>query len=361
MSVVSFLVGLVFAHRLRAHDEPFGTIADAAPFMVRVAGINHDCTYVNRGWLDFTGGRLNEELGAGWTNSVHPDDRRRLIDAYNDAIDHAKPFTIEYRLRRRDGEFRWILDSGVPWYGPRRHLVGYIDSAVDISDRKRAEETLRDLGGRLIAAQEEERRRVARQLHDDVSQRLALLSVELEHLHLQRSGRDAADERWSSVSKAAAEIAADLHRISHQLHPTRLEALGLVATISGFCQELRSQQRLQVRFTHEGVAKAIPGDVALCLYRVVQEALLNVITHSGVTDADVHLAGCGDGLLLRVSDSGGGFVPERRGDVGLGLLSMRERVLSLGGQIVVHAAPGRGTRISVRIGLQPTMSEPRLA
>lgn len=357
MSVTGFLFGMTFADRLRARDEPFRAMFDAAPIMVRVTGLDHACTYLNRGWLDFTGGRPDEGLGTGWTNAVHPDDRRRVMDAYNDAVDHARPFTCEYRLRKLDGEYRWILDSGVPWYGPRGQVKGYIDSAFDISDRKRAEETLRELGGRLIAAQEDERRRIARELHDDVSQRLALLSVELEHLHLQRSVKEGDEERWTSLSKAAAEIAVDIHRISHRLHPSRLEALGLVAAISGFCQELWSQQRLQVRFTHDAVPRAVPGDVALCLYRVVQEALQNVIKHSGVMEAEVHLAGNGEGLMLRVSDPGSGFAPDRRYDVGLGLLSMRERVLSLGGNIVVQSAPGRGTRIGVRVGLQPTIGE----
>jgi PAS domain S-box-containing protein len=357
MSVTGFLVGLVYAHRPGARDEPFRTMADAAPIMVRLAGLDHRCTYVNRGWLDFTGGRLDQELGTGWTSGVHPDDRRRVVDAYNEAVDRATPFTTEYRLRSRDGDYRWVLDSGVPWHGPRGQVAGYIDSAFDISDRKRAEETLRELGGRLIAAQEDERRRIARELHDDVSQRLALLSVELEQLHRQRTGAAAGEERWTSLSRAAAEIAVDLHRISHRLHPSRLEALGLVAAVSGFCQELWSQQRLQVRFTHEAVPRAIPSDVALCLYRVAQEALQNVIKHSGVMEAEVHLAGNGDALLLRVSDSGSGFAPDRRRDVGLGLLSMRERVASLGGDIVVQAAPGRGTRIGVRVGLQPTIGE----
>jgi signal transduction histidine kinase len=127
--------------------------------------------------------------------------------------------------------------------------------------------------------------------------------------------------------------------------------------LAGFCQELWSQQRLQVRVTHDAVPRAVPGDVAPCLYRVVQEALQNVIEHSGVMEAEVHLAGNGDSLLLRVSDPGSGFAPERRGDVGLGLLSMRERVLSLGGDIVVQSGPGRGTRIGARVGLQPTIGE----
>jgi len=343
--------------RFRVRDQQFRAMADAAPIMVRVADSDHRCSYVNRGWMDFAGGRAEDQLGSGWLNGVHPDDRGRVLEAHHRDLAEGSSSAIEYRLRRQDGEYRWILDTGVSWRGFRGRIGGYINSALDMTDRKRAEETLRELGGRLIAAQEEERRRIARELHDDVSQRLALLSVELERLGMHRVPPAGADEHWKALSRAAAEIATDLHRISHRLHPSRLDALGLVAAIGGFCQELWSQEGLQVRFTHEAVPRAIPGDVALCLYRIVQESLQNVIKHSGGMQAEVHLAGSGDRLLLRITDPGGGFAPERRESVGLGLLSMRERVHSVGGDIVIQAAPGRGTRIGVRVGLQPTIGE----
>ena len=365
LSFTGLVVGTFFGRpaiaqrvrRFRVRDEQFRAMADAAPIMVRVADSNRQCTFVNRGWMEFTGGRPEDQLGSGWTNGVHPDDRGRVLEANHRALAEGTSSAVEYRLRRQDGEYRWILDSGVSWRGFRGRIRGYINSALDVSDRKRAENTLRELGGRLIAAQEEERRRIARELHDDVSQRLALLSVELERLGMHRVQSAGADERWKALSRAAAEIATDLHRISHRLHPSRLDALGLVAAIGGFCQELWSQEGLQVRFTHEAVPRAIPGDVALCLYRIVQESLQNVIKHSGGMQAEVHLAGSGDRLLLRITDPGGGFAPERRESVGLGLLSMRERVHSVGGDFVIQAAPGRGTRIGVRVGLQPTLSE----
>ena len=340
----------------RLRPDPFRALADAAPLMLRVAGVNGECILVNRGWLEFTGRRREDELGRGWVSGVHPDDRPQVRDACDHAFRGAAEFSMEYRLRARDGAYRWILDSGVPWYAARGQLAGYVASAADVSERRRAQDRLRDVSGRLIAAHEEERRRVARELHDDVSQRLALLSVELEHLGLD--GDDGSiDPRWQALSRSAAEIAGDLHRISHRLHPTRLEALGLVAAIGGFCQEVWTRHHLQVRFTHDSVPRMVPGDLALCLYRIVQEALHNVITHSGVMEAEVHLARSGDGLVLRIADAGDGFTPERGENVGLGLLCMRERVHSLGGELVIQTAPGRGTRIGVRVDLQPTAGE----
>jgi PAS domain S-box-containing protein len=369
LAVAGLVIGLFVARsavatrarRFRLREEPFRVLADAAPIMMRVSDADQRCTFVNRGWLDFRGSVADEELGAGWMSGVHAADRRAVLETCRHAASEGSSFSIEYRLRRRDGAYRWILDSAAPWRTRDGRLAGFIDSAIDISARKRAEDSVRDLGGRLIAAHEEERGRIARDLHDNVSQRLTLLSVELEHLglHGQQSG-DARD-RWKALAGTAANIATDLHQISHRLHPSRLQALGLVAAIGGLCQELWSQQHLQARFTHDAVPSAIPGDVALCCYRIVQEALHNVITHSRVLEAEVHLAGTNNGLLLRITDQGSGFAPERREGSGLGLLSMRERVRSVGGDLVVQAAPGRGTRIGVRLNLQPTNAHTRPA
>jgi PAS domain S-box-containing protein len=369
LAIAGLVVGLFFARsavaervrRFRLREEPFRVLADAAPIMMRLSDADRRCTFVNRGWLDFRGRLAHEELGGGWMSGVHEADRRGVRDAYRRAISEGSPFSIVYRVRRRDGEYRWILDSAAPWRKPGGRLAGFIAAAIDISDWKQAEDTLRDLGGRLIAAQEEERGRIARDLHDDVSQRLTLLSVELEHLGLRGQQSGDARDRWQALARTAANIATDLHQISHRLHPSRLHALGLVAAIGGFCQELWSQHHLQVHFTHDAVPSAIPADVALCCYRIVQEALNNVITHSRVLEAEVHLAGTNNGLLLRITDQGSGFAPERREGTGLGLLSMRERVRSVGGDLVVQAAPGRGTRIGVRINLQPTNAHTRPA
>jgi signal transduction histidine kinase len=212
--------------------------------------------------------------------------------------------------------------------------------------------------GRLIAAHEEERRRIARELHDDISQRLALLSVELDRLSIETHGDDAFRRRWKNLARVAGEIVGDLHRISHSLHPSKLATLGLVASIGSFCQELLASHGLAVRFTHTSVPRAVPADVALCLYRIVQEGLRNVIKHSGVLEADVHLAGDGHELLLRIADTGDGFRPAEPGIRGVGLASMQERVTSIGGSLIVHAAPGRGTRIVVNVDLESQSEVP---
>jgi signal transduction histidine kinase len=217
----------------------------------------------------------------------------------------------------------------------------------DITERKAAEEALTSLSGRLIEAQEEERHRIAREIHDDYNQRLAVLAIDLEEL-AESVGQPNVDARqrlhelWNCVS----ELGADLHALSHRLHSSTLESLGLVAGVRAFCEEFTDQQEVEVVFTHENVPRTLPGDVALCLFRIVQEALRNIKRHSGANQAEVRLEGSGDKLHLSVSDRGRGFdAKERSNQGGIGIRSMEDRLRLLGGHLQIHSQPGEGTRI----------------
>jgi signal transduction histidine kinase len=255
----------------------------------------------------------------------------------------------EWKHRQRDGERCFALRMTAL----RRPAGGAVLSYHDITARRQAERSLREVGGRLIAAQEYERHRIARDLHDDLSQRMALLAMDIEQLAVQPrlSPADLA-ARARALWQDVTSIATDLHHISHQLHPSKLDALGLVPSINGFCQELWAQHHLQVRFAHENVPRTVPREIALCLYRIVQEGLQNVIKHSGVTLAEVQLVGTVQELRLRIADSGRGFLADTDPSTGLGLISMRERVHSIGGEFAVTASPGRGTRIAVTVRLR---------
>ena len=188
---------------------------------------------------------------------------------------------------------------------------------------------MRLLTGRLLEAQEVERRRIARELHDDLNQSLALLSVEMDLLGQvpPASAAEIAD-RMQELSARVKELSSSVHDLSHQLHPSKLEQLGLVAAVRGLCQELAQPHGLEVKFTHHPVPDVIPPDAALCLYRIAQEALRNVVKHSGSRHASVELSGTADVIRLRVTDDGVGFDPgSAAGNGGLGLVSMRERLL----------------------------------
>ena len=225
--------------------------------------------------------------------------------------------------------------------------------AMDVSRRKEAEVAAQTLSGRLIHAQEVERARLARDLHDDLNQSLALLAVELDLLGQKPpASRSEITDRMRGFSAQVKSLSSDVHRLSHELHPAKLEQLGLVATVRGYCRDLAAAYRVEIEFEPRDVPRALPDDVALCLYRVVQEALQNVVKHSGAEGARVELTADKNELSLVVSDHGCGFdAADKKGGSSLGLVSMRERVRLLNGQLSVMSAAGEGTRVKVRIGL----------
>jgi signal transduction histidine kinase len=222
----------------------------------------------------------------------------------------------------------------------------------DISAEKRASARNRDLAGRLIASQEAERQRIARELHDDLSQKVALMSIDIDELGRVASERERS-LRLRQLAERVAEIATDIHELSRDLHPSKLQTLGLVAAVQALCRDVAHQHHLRVDFDCEGLPTVVGPEVSLCLYRITQEALHNIVRHSGARQAMVRLERDGDELSLQVADQGIGFQPRNVEGAGLGLISIRERAAYLGGRLVIHAAPGSGTRIGVRVPLEP--------
>jgi len=217
----------------------------------------------------------------------------------------------------------------------------------DITERKMVEEAVNSLSGRLIEAQEAERRRIAREIHDDYNQRLAVIAIDLEEMASNGRRLDIdAGKRLHGLWNRVTELGEDLHALSHRLHSSTLENLGLVAGVGAFCEEFAEQQGMQVVFVHEKVPHSISGDVSLCLFRIVQEALRNVKRHSGANRAEVRLESTGETLHLSVADHGTGFNPgERSHRCGIGIRSMEERLRLLGGKLEIHSSLMEGTRI----------------
>jgi len=266
-----------------------------------------------------------------------------IMDALERAFQTDDPIVVEYELPI--GESR-TFEARIVQAGADRLL----SIVRDVTESRRASELNRDLARRLIARQEIERQRIARELHDDISQRIALLNIEIDTM----AGQVLSEEsraRLRALATKARELGSDVHHMSYALHPAWLETLGLVAALQALCRDASKQRDLHVTFTHHSIPSSVDPNVSLCLYRIAQEALHNVARHSHAREAHVSVA-CGAGhIALQVADSGVGFNPSDGRSAGLGLASMRERVVVLKGQLAIDAAPGAGTQITVEIPL----------
>jgi len=260
------------------------------------------------------------------------------------------------KRKRKDGTFIDVELYGVKVYSGDT-FVGAFAIYQDITERKKSEEKLAALRSRLTRAQEEERARIARDLHDDAGQRLALLSIDLEQLKQSSMKlKSSLTQQLESLVKAASEITSDVHNVSRRLHPSQVELLGLPTALSNFCRDFAARNSMEIEFDNAGLQNKPAQDAALCLFRVAQEAIRNVQKHSGCNRAVVQLDEISGSLRLRISDQGEGFDPQST-DVshGLGLLSMQERLHSLGGELFIHSRRGGGTCIEACIPLSPAV------
>jgi PAS domain S-box-containing protein len=342
---------------LRDSEERFHLMAASAPLMVWMSGIDKLCSYVNRGWSEFTGRPVDAELGNGWAESIHSEDFDSSLHTYSQAFDQRKPFQMEYRLRRHDGEHRWILDQGVPRFNANGSFAGYIGSAIDVTERKLAEVALSTVSQRLIEAHEEERTRIARELHDDINQRLALLAVDLGRLQRNLPSSKAKITRdIGEALKQAQDLGNDVQGLSHQLHSSKLDYLGLAAAAAGFCREVSNRQGVEIDFHSENIPKDLPKEASLCLFRVLQEAIQNATRHSGSRHFEVSLSAGLSEIELTVRDSGIGFdLQDAMKRSGLGLTSMRERLKLVNGNLSIDSQAQHGTTIRARIPLATRM------
>ncbi len=526
-------------------DEEFHALADSSPMLIWMSGQDKGCTFFNRQWLDFTGIRVEDQLGQGWLQLVHPEDRERVLRDYQTAFEEKREFEFDYRLWQKEGGYRWIRDRGLPRFDAQKLVIGYVGSALDLSDQKHAieiadratrfthvvrevgeiantsttmrealqrsldvicermgitvghalliyddepgkakpahilhtkepkrfaalinasssmswstdegspgevlrsgrpvihdpisdfmdtnkyprsevameaglraavhlpilaenkveailefareqpmvsepefidtlqvacerlsrfferrraqtvflkqkeelqasAEKLFEVAGQLVDSQEEERRRIAREIHDDFTQRLALVSMKITSLagHSRASAMTGLDSDLEEVRKSIAAVADDLRDLSHQLHPAALEILGLVRALRARCEEFQRARGVETTFEATASDEDVSPQTALCLYRVLQEVLMNIVKHASKAKARVTLARKADQFEMRICDDGPGFLAQETGHKGIGIRNIEERVKLLGGKVIVNSNPGSGTEIEVRV------------
>jgi PAS domain S-box-containing protein len=301
---------------------------------------------IQTGWKrDEVIGRSPEELNL-WVN---PEQR---IASMKQLVDQGNVKDLEVTFRRKDGQVRTGLGSAelIDVHGEPCAL----SVIADITGRKQAEDAMAGFGRRLIEAQETERTRIARELHDDINQRLAMVAISLK---MAKEGLLSSEVLKTSrildeTGEKVSELETDVQALSHRLHSSKLEYLGLEAAISGFCRELSERQNIKIDLHCEDIPEELSSDVSLCLFRVLQEALHNAAKYSGVTEFKVALNGAPHEIQMRVHDLGVGFDARRASNGhGLGLTSMKERLRLVNGELSINSEPGHGTTVLARVPL----------
>jgi PAS domain S-box-containing protein len=301
--------------------------------------------------------------GEDFTRYVHPEDRTRVSEAIADARQNKKLYAAEFRVLQPDGTIRWLGSRGKFYYARNGDAERMLGVSLDITDRKLAEEALSCMNRRVIEAEERERDRIARDLHENIGQRLALLAIAIEQLKTDFP-HHAVEllDRMDAVWRNTLEILTDVKASAHELYSPRLVYLGIAAVMRTFCEEFGERKRVKIDFKSHGFPIPLPPDVSICLFRVLQEALHNGVMHSGVQKFSVQLWGESDEIHLRVSDSGIGFDlrAARRGR-GLGLIRIEQRVKLVGGSSSIDSQPEKGTTVKVSVSLRSGRDSVRAA
>jgi PAS domain S-box-containing protein len=350
---------------LKEREVHYRAVIESTSDFVTILNAEGVVSYVSPSIERVLGYSPAERLGMSTLQLIHPEDLPAVRKTLSEGIPIPDATaTVEARFRHKDGSWR-VMESIGKNLLHLPSVAGIVITSRDITEHKQVEAALREseaalkrsqsqlqrFTAGLLTTQEDERRRISRELHDDLNQRLAMLAVEVESLERTRPGsyRDVAD-RLRTLRSRINGLSDDVRRTAYQLHPSTLEHLGLVAALKAYCSDLSAQDSIRAHFTHRHVPASLPPEIALCLYRVTQESLRNVAKHSGRAEATVTLTGSKNDIHLSITDKGVGFETDAaRRMGGLGLVSIEERVRLAGGVVTIRSQPGSGTRINVRI------------
>lgn len=284
--------------------------------------------------------------------------------AFQQVIETGQPHALAISFPGPGAETSWD-ERFIPEFGVDGKVESVLVIGREVTEERRlqkvaeaAHEKIRALAARLMAAQEEERRRLSRELHDDLCQNLASLSIDIGGLIAEQPTPDAARTQLEALQRRVIHVAESARHIAYQLHPSVLDDLGLVAALRALCDEFSEREEIAVAFQHEGPRGLISRETAACCFRVAQEALKNIARHSGSEYASVTLSETEDQIMLCIEDDGAGFdLATVKGKGRLGLVSMEERARLVNGRLSIEAEPGRGSRIVLTAPAQVVMEE----
>lgn len=336
---------------LRESEEKFRSVFEDAGIGMVIVSPEGRFMDANGSFCDYLGYTQGELLTKSVEVITVPEDWPVFSQRLRAAVQEGRGFhRVEKRCLHKSGRIVYTESSGSLIRNSQGDPLFFVGEVLDITKRKEAEETIASVNRRLVEAQEAERARIARELHDDVNQRIALAATDIDKLK-QDLPASAAElqSRLSEVWQQLIAVSTGVQSISHQLHSPQLEYLGIVAAIRSFCREFAARTNVEINFKADDVPN-VSRDVSLCLLRIVQEALQNATKHSQVRHFEVALSTSGNHLHLTVADRGIGFDADKpSAQTGLGLISMRERVRLVNGTINIESKRMGGTTIHVRV------------
>ena len=353
-------VAALAENRNLTSDWEFRALVDQAPIGVALESTQGEIFYVNPAFCRMLGYQEEELRRMRCSEFTHPDDERLEMVLFDELREGRRSaYQVDKRFRHKNGDWVWARVS-ISLLKSRATdpplVVGIVE---DIKERRVAEEEVRStkveleqLAGRLLHAQEEERLRISRELHDDIGQRMVLMGLEIERLkqQLHADHNTVLAKKAADLSLRLQELASTIHDMCRDLHSTKLDHLGLRAALSELCANIFQHREVAVSLAVEDRADRLPQEVAGCLYRVAQEALNNASKHSGTSSVQVFVRRERDIVSLTVRDAGKGFDSSTlRESAGIGLASMRERVRSIGGTLAIHSSTGLGTEVIAKV------------
>ncbi len=382
---------------LRESETRFREMAESAPVMVWMAGTDKQCNYFNKPWLEFTGRSLDQEMGEGWAQGVHPDDLQPCLETYVSSFDARREFEMEYRLKRHDGEYRWILDHGVPRFAAADRFVGYIGSCIDITERKLAEQSIQKMNELLedrVAERTAELARAYELLQAEIVERKQLeveiaRAVEREQLRMGHKLHEGLGQELTGIGYLMAALQAKLNKgsrtrsreakklqtmlmqsieqtrnLAREFYPIELEQHGLLVALEGIIKTPgQASDTLYVVESDGNPAYAeFKGPSAIQLFRIAQEAVHNALTHAKAKTIIVRLATVNSHLILTVQDDGAGLSPDADRSPGMGFRIMRYRAGMVGGKLDVSSKPNAGLLVTFSVPdrqwLAPALRQP---
>lgn len=364
-----------------SEETHFRRMADVIPAMIWMTDANHLCSYLNRSWQQFTGQTEEQRLGRGVVSVFHPDDREMVFEQFFQAAQQLQPFTMEYRLRRADGEYRWVVGEGRPRLDDQGQLLGYVGCVIDVHDQKMTEEALRQseeelrrlndtleqqvaertrqlrdresrlakLAWELTRAEQRERTRLARVLHDQVQQLLVAAKMRLS-LASMDAVVDSVKADLNTAQGIIDEAIETVRTLAVEMCPPILHVRGLGAGLQWLATKMQRQHGLNVELETDPDADPSDPTVRDLLFQTARELLLNVVKHAKIDHCQLRLSRRQQRIVLEVIDQGIGF--EHREDISpaessIGLFHIRERLRHVGGELEMTTSPGQGTQATV--------------